>query len=81
MSKAASKIRARGNSVGPATTERRNMMQIELEALKKRLFDDNKVKNVKFFPGLSADASPEEMAREMNKFFADPNDQEVDDHD
>ncbi|MBV8978453.1 MAG: hypothetical protein JOZ13_13860 [Alphaproteobacteria bacterium] len=47
-------------------------MQIELEALKKRLFGDNKVKNVKFFPGTSADATPEDMAREMNKFFADP---------
>lgn len=47
-------------------------MQIELEALKKRLFDDGRVKNVKFFPGSSADATPEDMAREMNKFFADP---------
>jgi hypothetical protein len=47
-------------------------MHIELEALKKRLFDDNKVKNIKFFPGSSADATPEDMAREMNKFFADP---------
>ena len=47
-------------------------MQIELEALKKRLFDDNQVKNVKFFPGSSADVTPEDMAREMNKFFADP---------
>jgi len=47
-------------------------MQLELEALKKRLFSDNKVKNVKFFPGLSLDAMPEDMAREMNKFFADP---------
>jgi len=47
-------------------------MQIELEALKKRLFDDNKVRNVKFFPGSNADATPEDMAREMNKFFADP---------
>jgi hypothetical protein len=47
-------------------------MQIELEALKKRLFDDNQVRNVKFFPGSLADATPEDMAREMNKFFADP---------
>jgi len=47
-------------------------MQIELEALKKRLFDDNRVKNVKFYPGSNADATPEDMAREMNKFFADP---------
>jgi hypothetical protein len=47
-------------------------MQIELEALKKRLFDDNRVRNVKFYPGSNADATPEDMAREMNKFFADP---------
>lgn len=47
-------------------------MQLELDALKKRLYDDNKVKNIKFFPGISADASPEDMAREINKFFADP---------
>jgi hypothetical protein len=47
-------------------------MQIELEALRKRLFGDNKVKNIKFFPGSNADASAEDMAREMNKFFADP---------
>ena len=46
-------------------------MQLELEALKKHLFDDNKVKNVKFYPGSNADASPEDMAREINKFFAD----------
>jgi hypothetical protein len=52
----------------------RKDMQLELEALKKRLFDDNKVRNVKFFPGSNADASPEDMAREMNKFFADPED-------
>lgn len=49
-------------------------MRIELEALKKRLFDDNKIKNVKFYPGSNADSGPEEMAREMNKFFADPTD-------
>ncbi len=47
-------------------------MQHELEALKKRLFLDNKVKNIKFFPGSSTNSSPEDMAREMNKFFADP---------
>ncbi len=50
-------------------------MQIELEALKKRLFDDNQVRNIKFFPGSNADATPEDMAREMNKFFADPRDE------
>ncbi len=53
-------------------------MQIELEALKKRLFGDNKVKNVKFFPGTNNDASPEDMAREMNKFFADPKETQSD---
>lgn len=46
-------------------------MQIELEALKRRLFDDNRVKNIKFFPGSDADASGEDMAREVNKFFAE----------
>lgn len=46
-------------------------MQIELEALKRRLFDDNKVKNIKFFPGSDADSSGEDMAREINKFFAE----------
>lgn len=49
-------------------------MQLELEALKKRLFLDNKVRNVKFHPGFNRDASPDDMAREMNKFFADPTD-------
>jgi len=47
-------------------------MKIEQEALKRRLFVDNQVKNVKFFPGYNADAAPEDIAREMNKFFADP---------
>ena len=46
-------------------------MKIELNTLKKRLFEDASVKNVKFFPGSDSDASPEEMAREINKFFAD----------
>jgi hypothetical protein len=46
-------------------------MDIELEALKKRLYVDNKVKNVKFFPGFDREASPEDFAREINKFFAD----------
>jgi hypothetical protein len=53
-------------------------MQIELEALKKRLYVDNKVKNVKFYPGESTDAGPEDIAREINKFFADPEGEEVD---
>jgi hypothetical protein len=47
------------------------VMQSEIDALKKRLYRDNKVKNVKFFPGLNADTTPEDMAREMNVFFAD----------
>jgi len=46
-------------------------MHLEMEALKRRLFEDNSVRNVKFFPGSSADASPEDMAREINKFFAE----------
>ncbi len=47
-------------------------MRSELEALKKRLYDDNKVRNIKFFPGELTDSQPEDMAREINKFFADP---------
>lgn len=46
-------------------------MNLELEALKRRLFADNQVKNVKFFPGTSTDASSEDMAREINKAFAE----------
>lgn len=46
-------------------------MNIELEALKRRLYIDNHVENVKFFPGSMADAAPEDFAREINKFFAD----------
>ena len=48
-----------------------------LEALKKHLYRDNKVKNIKFFPGHSRDATPEEMAREILKFFGDPANGEV----
>lgn len=46
-------------------------MNVELEALKKRLYVDSNVANVKFFPGSNRDASPEDFAREINKFFAD----------
>ena len=46
-------------------------MQTELEALKKRLYVDNAVKNIKFFPGTNVDSTPEDMARELNKFFAE----------
>jgi hypothetical protein len=46
-------------------------MNIELENLKRRLYIDSRVKNVKFFPGSDREASPEDFAREMNKFFAD----------
>lgn len=46
-------------------------MQVEMNALKKRLFSDNAVKNVKFFPGTDRDAAPEDFAREINKYFAD----------
>jgi hypothetical protein len=61
-----------------AATRWRRDMQIELEALKKRLYVDNKVKNVKFYPGSNSDAGPEDIAREINKFFADPEGEEVD---
>lgn len=46
-------------------------MQVELDALKRRLFVDNAVKNVKFFPGSERDAAPEDFAREMNKYFVE----------
>jgi len=46
-------------------------MQNELDALKKRLFIDSSVKNIKFFPGTNSDASPVDFAREINKFFAE----------
>ena len=46
-------------------------MPVELEALKKRLFVDGGARNIKFFPGFNGDASPEDFAREINKFFAD----------
>ena len=49
-------------------------MNIELNALKKRLFEDAAVRNVKFYPGANNDASPEDFAREINKFFADAED-------
>lgn len=51
-------------------------MQIELETLKKRLYVENHVRNVKFFKGTNADASPEDMAGELNKFFANPEPEE-----
>jgi len=46
-------------------------MNVELEALKRRLYIDNHVKNMKFFPGSEVDATPEDFAREMNKFFVE----------
>lgn len=50
-----------------------------LEALKKHLYRDNQVKNIKFFPGESRDATPEDMARELIRFFADPDGEPVSD--
>lgn len=44
---------------------------METEALKKRLFVDNSVRNIKFFPGTNQDATPEDIARAVNKFFAE----------
>lgn len=46
-------------------------MTVELELLKQRLFRDNSVKNVKFFPGHNRDATPEDFAREINKYYAE----------
>lgn len=46
-------------------------MKIEQNALKERLFDGEAARNIKFFRGSDSNVSPEEMAREVNKFFAD----------
>jgi hypothetical protein len=54
-------------------------MTRELEALKKRLYIDSAVKNIKFFPGSNRDASPEDFAREINKFFGEAEVAEVED--
>lgn len=55
-------------------------MTNELDALKKRLYGgETRAKNVKFYPGSNADSTPEDMAREMNMFFADPQETEMDD--
>lgn len=42
----------------------------ELEILKNRLFKTNNVQNVKFSVG-DTDVTSEDVARQMNKFFAD----------
>lgn len=54
-------------------------MNVELEALKKRLYVDNHVKNVQFFQRSALDASLEDFAREMNKFFVEAENVEVED--
>ncbi|WP_109260657.1 hypothetical protein [Hyphobacterium indicum] len=46
-------------------------MQIDTQLLKKRLFTDSNVENIKFFPGANRDATPEDFASEINKYFAD----------
>ncbi len=46
-------------------------MQIELDILKKRLYKDSAVKNVNFFPGSNRDVTAEDIAREVNKFYAE----------
>ena len=46
-------------------------MRVELDALKKRLFKDNAVKNVKLFPGSNRDATSEDFARGVNMYFAE----------
>ena len=53
------------------------MKSPESHALMKRLFEDNSVKNIKFFPGTDADSTPEDFARGINMFFAEA---EVDPH-
>jgi hypothetical protein len=62
---------ASGNCSGGIGSSLEVMTQVELKALKKRLFEDSSVKNIKFFPGTNSDASPEDFAREINKFFAE----------
>jgi hypothetical protein len=57
--------------LGGADSLWESAMHVELEALKKRLYVDSKVKNIKFFPGSETDASPDDFAREINKFFAE----------
>ena len=54
------------------------MVMQNIEALKQHLYRDNQVKNVKFFPGQSRDVSPEDMAGELLKFLADPEEADVD---
>lgn len=55
------------------------MMRTELDALKKRLYGGEfKAKNIKFFPGHNADSTAEDMAREINMFFADAKETESD---
>jgi hypothetical protein len=53
-------------------------MQIELEGLKRRLYVDNGVRNIKFFQGTNADVTSEDMAGEINKFFAAPMEEDDD---
>ncbi len=51
----------------------------ELNALKKLLYGgEHKAKNVKFFPGNDADSTTEDMARQMNMFFADAKERSID---
>lgn len=42
----------------------------EIDRLKKTLFVDNKVGDVKFFPGTKRDVTEEDFSREMNAFLA-----------
>jgi hypothetical protein len=46
-------------------------MQINVQLLKRRLFEDNAVHNVKFFPGSNRDVTADEIAGEINRYFAD----------
>jgi hypothetical protein len=52
-------------------------MHVELKALKRRLYIDSAVRNIKFFPGSELDASPEDFAREMNKYFVEAENMET----
>ncbi|GGG90642.1 hypothetical protein GCM10007420_02250 [Glycocaulis albus] len=46
-------------------------MQINVQLLKRRLFEDSAVQNVKFFPGSNRDVSADDIAGEINRYFVD----------
>jgi len=57
---------------GGSTMDQMNNGMTQLEALKRTLFDKDALdaQNVKVFPGLTREASPEQMAEQMNNAIA-----------